>query len=82
MRATYQVAEHATNQLQRHIRKLRYAPPPAERSEAEARAREKDEIARLVASLRQALNNIEPDSPVRPKYEATLEMMLRISRRA
>ncbi len=82
MRATYQVAEHAQHQLRRHIKKVRSTPPPTELTEAEALAQEKAHMAELTSALKQALNNIAPDSPVRPKYEATLELMQRMSSRA
>lgn len=77
MRATYQVAEHAQAQLRERIRKIRQSPPTTEQSEAEILAQEKAEMAELADSLKQALNNIATDSPVRPKYEATLELMER-----
>jgi hypothetical protein len=82
MRATYEVAEHATTKLNQHIRRVRHAPPPTELTEAQALAQEKAQMAELVTELKQALNNIAPDSPVRPKYEATLELMNRMSSRA
>lgn len=81
MRATYQVAEHAQVQLNQHIKKVRGSPRPKEQSEAELLAQEKAEMAQLADQLRQALNNIAPDSPVRPKYEATLELMERINQK-
>lgn len=79
MRATYQVAEHAQTQLHQRIRKIRQTPRPTQPSEAEMLAQEKAEMAELASALTQALNNIAPDSPVRPKYEATLELMERIN---
>jgi hypothetical protein len=82
MRATYQVAEHAQAQLRQRMQNLRRAPLPKDRSEAERQAQEKAEMAELTAQLKQALEHIAPDSPVRPKYEATLEMMERVSRKA
>lgn len=82
MRATYRVAESAQAQLRRHIRKVRQAPPPKGADEAAQMAQEKAAMAELTEQLKQALNNIAPDSPVRPKYEATLELMERISRKA
>lgn len=81
MRATYKVAEDARAQLHQRIRKLRQAPAPREKSEAEVRAQEKQEMAELADHLKQALSNIAPDSPVRPKYEATLELMERFNSR-
>jgi hypothetical protein len=81
MRATYQVAEHAQAQLHQRIRKIRQAPRPKEKTEAEMLAQEKAEMAELAGQLKQALSNIAPDSPVRPKYEATLELMERINQK-
>jgi hypothetical protein len=85
MRATFLVAEDAQAQLHQHLRKRkmrRSAPNPdkaAAMTEAEERAQERAEIAELTENLKQALNNIAPDSPVRPKYEATLELMQRFA---
>lgn len=80
LRASYQVAESAQAQLRQHLRNLRRAP--ADRTEAERLAQEKAEMAELTSQLRHALEHIAPDSPVRPKYEATLELMERMGRRA
>ncbi|MFA5081312.1 MAG: hypothetical protein WC474_02050 [Hydrogenophilaceae bacterium] len=79
MRATYQVAEHAQAQLHQRMRKISRTPRPTHQSEAEILAQEKAEMAELASALKQALNNIAPDSPVRPKYEATLELMERFA---
>lgn len=77
MRATYQVAEQAQNELRQHINHMQRAT-----DSAQERARERAEMTKLANELRQALNNLEPDSPVRPKYEATLEMLMRMHIRA
>lgn len=82
MRATYQVAEEAQAQIRQHIRKIRRNPTPKEPSEAELIVQEKAEMVELADHLKQALNNIAPDSPVRPKYEATLELMERFLRKS
>lgn len=81
-RATYQVAEHAQAQIHQRIRKIRQTPATHEKTPAEVLAQEKAEMIELADHLRQALNNIAPDSPVRPKYEATLELMERMNRKA
>lgn len=82
MRATYHIAEHAQAQLHEKMRRLRQAPRPKIASEAEQQAQERAEMAELASHLRQALNNIDADSPVRPKYEATLEMLERMGKKA
>ena len=83
MRATYQVAEHAQHQFQQHLRKKRTPQQPSsELTPEQARAQEKREMSEMADTLRQALNNIAADSPVRPKYEATLEMMDRMAQRS
>lgn len=79
MRATYMVAEEAQRHLQQHIRRKRAPQPHPTLTPAQQRAQEKQEMAELADTLRQALKNIEPDSPIRPKYEATLELMQRIA---
>ena len=81
MRATYQVAENAQHELRSRMRKLNQAGPPQQKSEAQERAQEIAQITELAGALKQALTNIASDSPVRPKYEATLELMERISRK-
>ncbi len=81
MRATFQVAESTQQELRTRIRKINQAGAPRQQSQAEERAQEMAQIAELSSALKQALNNIAPDSPVRPKYEATLELMERISRK-
>ncbi len=86
--ATFSLAEDAHQKLRRHItRKAR--PPvqsngegaPVQESEVEVRAREKAEMVQLASDLRQALNKIQPESPVRPKYEATIELLERVMRK-
>lgn len=79
MRATYQVAEHAQHQVHQHIRRKKAPPQPTGRSPEEERAQEKQHMAELADTLSQALKNIAPDSPVRPKYEATLELIHRMA---
>jgi hypothetical protein len=79
MRATYQVAEHAQRQVHQHIRSKKAPPQPTGLSPEETRAQEKRHLAELADSLSQALTNIAPDSPVRPKYEATLELIHRMA---
>jgi hypothetical protein len=81
MRATYHVAEHAQTQLHHKIRKMKDAPRPKDLSEAEIHAQEKSEMAELADNLKKALANIALDSPVRPKYEATLELLERMNRK-
>lgn len=78
MRASYEVAQDAEQQVQQHIRKVRQTRT-TDISEA---ARERAEMAEMARALKLALSNIEPNSPIRPKYEATLEMLLRFSSRA
>lgn len=78
MRASYEVAADAEKQVQQHLQKTRQARS-ADISEA---AKERAEMAEMARALKQALSNIEPNSPIRPKYEATLEMLLRFSSRA
>jgi cell division protein FtsB len=77
LRATYQVAEHAQTELRQHIKHMQHAADGVQE-----RARERAEMVALADELRQALNNLEPDSPVRPKYEATLELLMRMHIRA
>lgn len=77
MRATYRIAEEARQALESHN-------DLARRSRKRAAAGQADEddlaqMAELAHALKLALNNIAADSPVRPKYEATLELIERIS---
>lgn len=81
MRATYLIAEDAQRQVHQHIRRKRAPAQSSHLSPEQERAMERQQMADLADSLRQALNNIEPDSPVRPKYEATLELIQRMGQR-
>jgi hypothetical protein len=82
MRATYQVAENARHRLHQHIKNIQKSPLPANQTEAQVQAHEKAQMTELVSELKHALDHIAPDSPARPKYEATLEMMNRMNSRA
>ena len=83
--ATHTLAEKAHRKLRSHIRqRARPTAPQAgeadgtPETEAERLAREKAEMAQLASDLRQALEKIRPDSPARPKYEATVELIERV----
>lgn len=80
LNATYQVAEAAQQRLHRHIQGSQPVAPqlPTE----QARARERAEMMELAEDLRQALTKIPEDSPVRPKYEATVGYIERALSRA
>ena len=86
LQAAYSIAEHAQDSLRRRIREARQAPPSTlltdKQEQAQAQAEELANMAELAGELKQALNSIPVDSPVRPKYEATLALMQRFSNRA
>lgn len=71
MRAACEVAEQARMEPTQRMDKPRHPERPRQKSEAEP-----------VRELRLALNGIASDSPARPKYEATLELMQRMRGKA
>lgn len=80
LNATYRVAEAAQRKLERHLRGEK--PKNPEASSAEEQARERAEMCQLAEDLRLALAKIPEDSPVRPKYEATVGYIERALSRA
>lgn len=85
LRATHQIAIDAQARIKAHI--LRIARPDAAAaaesglSEVEVRAKERAEMQELSGQLRSALDSMSPESPMRPKYEATVEWIERVMRR-
>lgn len=80
LNAAYRVAEEAEHRLHQHLRGER--PKGPEVSPAEVLARERAEMIELAEDLRQALSKIPEDSPVRPKYEATIRYIERALKRS
>ncbi len=91
LHAANRIAEDAQNKVRAHLAR-RAQPRPAtlapdadtatpELTEAELRAIERAEMQQLSEQLRATLNSIAPDSPIRPKYEATVEWIERVMRR-
>lgn len=78
--ATYRVAEEAQQRLHRHMQGSRVIDPQL--SPEQAKAMERAQMAELAHDLRQALAKIPEDSPVRPKYEATIGYIERALSRA
>lgn len=90
LRATNQIADDAQARIRQHI--IRRAQPPAgtapqaaegapAMTEAQLRAQERADMQELSIQLRSALDSIHPDSPIRPKYEATVEWIERVMQR-
>ena len=88
LQAAYSIADHAQESLRHRIMQARQTPLPAlvtdkqEQEQEQALALELADMAELAGELKHALNRIPVDSPVRPKYEATLALTRRYSRRA
>ena len=82
LQAAYSIAEHAQESLRHRIRQARQAPPPTLLADRQEQALELANMVELAGELKHALNRIPVDSPVRPKYEATLALMRRFSSRA
>jgi|GEM_PF-5160464 len=89
LRANMLVAQNSHSILIRHIKHIKAekkAPSPAPTTEDEkaAAAREREveraEMMEAVGALKEALKHIQPEAPIRPKYEATVEYMERILR--
>ncbi len=88
LRATHQIAEDAQARIRAHL--LRLARPSAETAvaagaagmtEEEIRAKERADMIELSGQLRGALAGMPEDSPLRPKFEATVEWIDRVMRR-
>ena len=86
LQAAYSIADHAQESLRHRIMQARQTPLPAlvtdKQEQEQALALELADMAELAGELKHALNRIPVDSPVRPKYEATLALTRRYSRRA
>lgn len=78
--ATYRVAEAAQRRLQQHLQGS--LPVDPQLPPEQAQARERAQMSELAEDLRQALAKIPEDSPVRPKYEATIGYIERALSRA
>lgn len=78
IKATQEIAEDVHRQIQTHRQHQRHASgsgiPVDEHLEA---AQQRREMLRLAGQLREALSKMEEDSPLRPKYEASLEWIKR-----
>lgn len=77
-RATYRLAAEADHRLHEHFHRIQEAALEHVPSEAEQHAREVADMTELAKDLQLALDKIHPDSPLRAKYEATLELMARV----
>lgn len=85
LRAAQNIAEDAQERVREHIRRIArpHAVVAAESglTEQELRVKERAEMQELSGQLRSALDSMSPESPMRPKYEATVEWIERVMRR-
>lgn len=85
LRATHHIAEDAQARIRAHLARIARpnsaATQESPMSEAEALARERTEMLELSGQLRGALESMPPDSPMRPKYEATIVWIERVMHR-
>lgn len=85
LRAAQNIAEDAQARVRAHIQRI--ARPSAVvaaesgLTEEELRVQERAEMQELSGQLRSALDSMAPESPMRPKYEATVEWIERVMRR-
>ncbi len=85
LRATNRIADNAQARVRAHLRRIAQ-PSSASASEnglteQEMRVKERVEMQELSGQLRSALDSMSADSPMRPKYEATMEWIERVIRR-
>ena len=79
------VARSSHNLIVSHIKKLKAAarsPSNDSQNAKEEAARERAEMIEAMSALKAALKHIQEDAPIRPKYEATIEMMERTLRKS
>jgi len=85
LRATHRIAEDAQARIRAHIRRKTRpqtaAPGETALTEAQQQAKERADMVELTGQLRGALASMPADSPMRAKYEATLEWIERVMRR-
>ena len=91
LRATNQIAVNAQARIRQHIMRRNARPNTGnengastveeELTQEQQMAKERTEMQELSSQLRSALDNIHPDSPLRPKYEATVEWIERVMQR-
>jgi hypothetical protein len=85
LRATHRIADNAQARIRAHLLRVAH-PSPATAEESgltkeEIHAKERAEMLELSGQLRSALDSLSPESPMRPKYEATMEWIERVMRR-
>jgi len=83
LRANMLVAKSSNSILRTHIRQLNAVMnnPRASQSDKQEKleeaARERAQMLETMGALKEAIQHIQPEAPIRPKYEATIEMMER-----
>ena len=87
LRANILAAQYSHSLLLKHIKQLNNAvqnpdsSTPDYQSRKEEAAQERAEMVETMGVLKEAIKHIQAGAPIRPKYEATIEMMERALRR-
>jgi hypothetical protein len=77
-RASHVIVDQAQAQIRRHVQNLRkVATGDNTKDTAQLQRTERAHMAELTSELKSALQSLPPDSPMRPKYEATVTWLER-----
>jgi len=77
-RASHRIVDQAQARIRQHVQTLRQAGSGGDTPSAEqVRRQERAHMAELTGDLKSALQSLPADSPMRPKYEATVEWLER-----
>lgn len=77
-RASHRIVDDAQARIRQHVQNLRLASVGGDAPSAEqVRRQERAHMAELSSDLKSALHSLPLDSPLRPKYEATVEWLER-----
>jgi len=74
--ASHRIVDNAQARIRQHVHKLQQAGSSSDAPSAEQTQRqERAQMAELTSDLKSALQSLPADSPLRPKYEATVEWL-------
>jgi hypothetical protein len=77
-RASHRIVDRAQAQIRQHVQNMRLASVGSDAPNAEqVRRQERAHMTELSSDLKSALQSLPADSPMRPKYEATVEWLER-----
>lgn len=74
--ASHKIVDNAQARIHQHVRNMHQANASQDAPSAEQIQRqERAQMTQLTSDLKSALQSLPPDSPLRPKYEATVEWL-------